>query len=399
LEIEEKHVKHEPTFVSSLKAFFLTWINLLLVCVPAGIVLGALGNMPPTAVFIVNFLAIIPLAKLLGNSTESVAVYAGQSIGALLNASFGNAVELILGILALTKGLIDVVQGSLIGSVLSNLLLVLGMCFVVGGSKYKIQTFNKQAAQMSSGILLMAVFGALIPAALRAQLSSEETPINTTGINITDPNQGFSIHSDPLMADKILQVSRGSAIVLLIIYGLYLFFQLKTHKEFYQDDGEEEEEAEMTLAFAISALLGVTVLVGICAEYLVDSIEGVTEQWGISKSFVGLILLPIVGNAAEHLTAVSSAWKNKMDLAIGVSLGSSQQIALMVTPLLVLIGWCISQPMTLYFQPFETAVLFISVIVVNSLISDGESNWLEGVLLMAVYVICAVAFYQIPSSS
>jgi len=325
-------------------------------------------------------------------------VYAGQSMGALLNASFGNAVELILGIIALTKGLIDVVQGSLIGSVLSNLLLVLGMSFTVGGAKYKIQTFNKQAAQMSSGILLMAVFGALIPAALRAQLSSEETAVNTTGMNITDPSQTVSIHPDPLMAEKILQVSRGSSIVLLIIYGLYLFFQLKTHKEFYQDDGDEEEEAEMTLPFAICALIGITVLVGVCAEYLVDSIEGVTDQWGISKSFVGLILLPIVGNAAEHLTAVSTAYKNKMDLAIGVSLGSSQQIALMVTPLLVLIGWCINQPMTLYFQPFETAVLFISVIVVNALIGDGESNWLEGVLLMAVYIICAVAFYQIPSS-
>jgi len=146
------------------------------------------------------------------------------------------------------------------------------------------------------------------------------------------------------------------------------------------------------------SLLIVTILVGICSEYLVGSIEGVTVSWGISKSFVGLIILPIVGNAAEHLTAVSVAYKNKMDLAIGVAIGSSQQIALMVTPLLVILGWIINQEMTLYFAPFETAVLFICVIVVNALIGDGESNWLEGVMLMAVYIICAIAFYQLPSS-
>lgn len=271
------------------------------------------------------------------------------------------------------------------------------MCFIAGGAKYKVQTFNKQAAQTSGGILLMAVFGALLPAALRAQLASEETPVNATA----NPNatETFVVHTDPELRAKILLLSRGTSIVLLIVYGLYLFFQLHTHKEFYADDEEESgEEAEMTLWFAILALLGVTILVAICAEYLVSSIEGIAETWGISKSFIGLILLPIVGNAAEHLTAVTVAYKNKMDLAIGVAIGSSQQIALMVTPLLVILGWIINQDMTLYFQSFETAVLFICVIVVNALIMDGESNWLEGVLLIAVYIICAIAFYQLPSS-
>jgi len=392
---EQHEKKHEPTLLSSLKSFFLgNWLNVLLVFVPIGIVLGAMKQ-TPTAVFIINFLAIIPLAKLLGTSTENIAARTSQSIGALLNASFGNAVELIVSIFALTKGLIRVVQGSLIGSVLSNLLLVLGMCFVAGGAKYKTQTFNKQAAQTSCGILLMAVFGALMPAALRAQLSD----ISSTGTANSTSDNGTSaeglLHPDPQMNDKLLILSRGTAIILLIVYFLFLYFQLFTHKFLYEDGGDEDEEAELTLPFAIVALVLVTVLVAVCAEYLVDSIEDIVTLWGISESFVGLIVLPIVGNAAEHLTAVTVAYKNKMDLAIGVAIGSSQQIALMVMPLLVLLGWIIGVPMSLYFETFETAVLFICVIVVNSLISDGESNWLEGVMLLAVYVICAVAFYVI----
>jgi len=315
----------------------------------------------------------------------------------LLNASFGNAVELIVSILALSKGLVRVVQGSLIGSVLSNLLLVMGMCFVVGGAKYKSQTFNKQAAQTSCGILLMAVFGAIMPAALRAQL----TEISSTGNagNLTD-NSTAAFHPDPDVNSKLLILSRGTAIILILIYGLFLYFQLFTHKFLYEDEGEggedsEEEQPALALWFAIVALIFVTILVAICAEYLVDSIESIVTLWGISESFVGLIVLPIAGNAAEHLTAVSVAYKNKMDLAIGVAIGSSQQIALMVTPLLVILGWIINVPMSLYFETFETAVLFVSVIVVNALISDGESNWLEGVMLMAVYLICAIAFYVI----
>jgi len=342
-------------------------------------------------VFITNFLAIIPLAKLLGSSTESIALRTSQAVGALLNASFGNAVELILGIIALTKGLIDVVQGSLIGSILSNLLLVLGMCFVVGGAKYKTQTFSKEAAQTSGGILLMAVFGALLPAALQAQLSV--APIATT--NTTNSSSTNLLHPDDTINQKLLELSRGTAIILIIVYGLYLFFQLVTHKHLYETEDDEEEEAELGFVFSILALVFVTVLVAICAEYLVDSIDGITTAWGISESFVGLIILPIVGNAAEHLTALTVAYKNKMDLAIGVAIGSSQQIALFVLPLLVLVGWIINQPMTLYFHTFETAVLFICVIVVNALIQDGESNWLEGTLLCAVYVICAIAFYVV----
>jgi len=387
------HEHHELTILSSFKTLFLSsWINLLLVAVPVGIVVGAM-NQPQTVVFIINFLAIIPLAKLLGESTEQIATRTGQAIGALLNATFGNAVELIVSIIALKEGLIRVVQGSLIGSVLSNLLLVLGMCFVAGGIKYHKQKFNQAAAQTSGGILLMAVFGALLPAALQAQLSTDSVVSPNVTDSITDTSD--VLHPDPQTNAKLLTLSRGASIILLIVYGLFLYFQLGSHKEMYEDKDGEEEEPEMLLWFAILSLLLITVLVAVCAEYLVGSIEGIVDQWGISESFVGLIVLPIVGNAAEHVTAVTVAYKDKMDLAIGVAIGSSQQIALMVTPLLVLLGWIIGQPMSLYFEVFETAVLFICVIVVNALIMDGESNWLEGVMLLAVYIISAIAFYVI----
>jgi len=186
---------------------------------------------------------------------------------------------------------------------------------------------------------------------------------------------------------------------MLIIYGLFLFFQLKTHKEFYadkeEDGSEEEEEAQMTLPVAICMLAVITGFVAICSEFLVASLEDVTVVWGISETFAGMILLPIVGNAAEHLTAVTVAMKNKLDLSIGVAVGSSQQIAMMVVPLLVILGWIMDQPMTLYFDTFETAVLFMTVIVVHALIMDGESNWLEGAMLLGVYAILGIAFFVV----
>jgi len=352
-------------------------------------------------------LAIIPLAKLIGDSTEEIALRTNQTLGGLLNATFGNAVELILGIIALTHGLLTVVQASLLGSILSNLLLVMGMCFVFGGARYKEQTFNRTAANTSGSILFVACFALIVPAALNAQLTPNITLPNVASFNSNESltqflNGTYNIENQSMLVDaailaKLLILSRGTAIILLIIYVLYLIFQLVTHKHLYEEieDDEEEEDPKMNLPTAILTLLVATVLVGICSEFLVDSIGGIVKEWGVSPSFIGLILIPIIGNAAEHLTAVSVAWKNKMDLAIGVALGSSIQIALLVTPILILVGWGIGQPLTFFYQTFETAVMFISVIVVNSLISDGESNWFEGSMLCAIYIILAIAFYQL----
>jgi len=394
----------------------------MLVFVPVGIALGA-TEQDPNAIFILNFLGICALAKLLGDATEQLALHTSQSIGGLLNATFGNAVEIIISIIALKAGLIRVVQSSLIGSILSNLLLVLGMCFVAGGFKHKVMKFDTTAAQTSSGILFLAVLAVVMPAALKYQVQDDQAKldeyilVNNITANETDYIEGFELHPLPLET-RLLVLSRGTAIIMLIVYGLFLFFQLKTHTQYYQDkkkeddlkkeedkeqdkkkeeeeESEEDERPQLTMAFALVALAVVTVFVAVCSDYLVDSLDEVTQAWGISETFAGMILLPIVGNAAEHLTAVTVAMKNKLDLSIGVAVGSSQQIAMMVVPLLVILGWIMDQPMSLYFDVFETAVLFMTVIVVHSLIMDGESNWFEGAMLLSVYCILGIAFYVV----
>jgi Ca2+:H+ antiporter len=396
---------HEPTHLGSVVFFFTNApvFTFMLLFVPVAIALGA-TKQNETAVFILNFCAIVPLAKLLGDATEELALHTSQSVGGLLNATFGNAVEIIISIFALKAGLIRVVQSSLIGSILSNLLLVLGMCFLAGGIYNETLAFNQTAAQTSAGVLFISVLGVMMPAALKAQIAEDEIRykeaealVNHTYLeanNLTDTVKEEWEHHLPIET-RLLVLSRGTALVMLVIYGLFLFFQLKTHKKFYEDTGDagEEEEKNMTWPMALFFLAAITVLVAVCSEYLVDSIEGITLAWGISETFAGMVLLPIVGNAAEHLTAVTVSIKGKMDLAIGVAVGSSQQIAMMVTPLMVILGWIMGQPMTLYFEVFETAVLFMTVILIFALIIDGESNWLEGAMLIGVYVILGIAFY------
>lgn len=356
------------------------YVNVLLVFVPAGIILGAL-DIDPTAIFIVNFLAIIPLAALLSFATEELSVKLGQTIGGLLNATFGNAVELIVSIVALRKGEIRIVQSSMLGSILSNILLVLGCCFIAGGSRRMEQTFNSTVASTMSSLMAVASASLIIPATLYAVLARSEAS--------SDAN--------------ILVLSHGTAIILLILYILYLVFQLKTHASLFDEESNDEEEPKepevLTPIPAAICLVIITVLVAVCAEYLVDSIDAIVESAHISKTFIGLILLPIVGNAAEHVTACVVAWKNKMDLAIGVAIGSSMQIALFVTPALVILGWIIGQPMTLHFQLFETVVFFLSVLVVNYLIQDGKSNYLEGAMCLGTYIIIALAFYIYPDDA
>ncbi|GJJ73605.1 Ca2+:H+ antiporter [Entomortierella parvispora] len=366
--------REKLSFIECLKTIlFATRINALLVFVPIGIIAAQL-HWSPMAVFLLNFVAIIPLAKLLGYATEEIAMRLGDNLGALLNASFGNAVELILSVIALKEGKIDVVQASVLGSVLSNLLLVLGFCFICGGYKFQSQKFNMTAAQTSASLLSLSCMSLLIPAAFVASAKEIDQTAN------------------------IKHLSYGTSIILLIVYMFFLYFSLKSHSHLYSsDENDSEDEPVLPLWLSLTLLLGVTIVVAVCAEGLVDSIEPVAKAWNVSEVFVGIILLPIVGNAAEHVTAVSVAMKNKMDLAIGVAVGSSTQIALFVTPLMVIIGWIIGQPMTLFFHTFETCVLFVSVLIVNYLIQDGESNWLEGVMLLAAYVIIAIAFYFYPS--
>jgi len=322
----------------------------------------------------------------------------GQTLGGLLNATFGNAVELIVSIVALTNNEIRIVQSSMIGSMLSNMLLVLGCCFVSNGMNPQNPAqavFNETAAQTMSGLLAVTAGSLIIPAALFA-IMADAGVIDRTGKTGENSN--------------ILVLSHGTAIILLLLYFLFLYFQLYSHADLFDpkqdDEGDAEEGGEAAeeepLLSPISAgvvLVIITVLVAVCAEYLVDAIQEVVEKTGISKTFIGLILLPIVGNAAEHVTAIVVSYKNKMDLAIGVAVGSSLQIALGVTPMLVVLGWAMGKDMTLHFETFETIVFFLSVLVVNYLIQDGKGNYLEGAMLIGLYIIIAIAFYVYPDEA
>ena len=285
-----------------------------------------------------------------------------------------------MSIIALKANEIRIVQASMLGSILSNILLVLGCCFLAGGIRHKEQSFNSTVASTMSSLMTVATSSLIIPATLYAVMSNNKS-----------------------QDDNIMKLSRGTAIILLLIYVAYLYFQLKSHASLF-DDAEAQDhegEAEQILGpwSAGFVLVIVTLLVAICAEYLVDSIDAIVEEAHISKTFIGLILIPIVGNAAEHVTAVIVAWKNKMDLAIGVAIGSSLQIALFVTPFLVVLGWAFDRPMTLHFETFETVSFFLASLVVVLLIQDGKSNYLEGLLCLGMYFIIALAFYVLPDDA
>lgn len=284
-----------------------------------------------------------------------------------------------MSIVALQNNEIRIVQASMIGSILSNILLVLGCCFLAGGLKYREQLFNTTVASTMSSLMIVATASLIIPATVYSIMSNS----NAKG-----------------QANNIMILSRGTSIVLLIIYVAYLVFQLKTHAGLFDDvEAQESEVGGVQILNAWSAgacLIIVTILVAVCAEYLVGSIDAIVEKAHISKTFIGLILIPIVGNAAEHVTAVIVACKNKMDLAIGVAIGSSLQIALFVTPFLVVLGWIMHRDMTLHFETFETVSFFLASLVVVLLIQDGKSNYLEGLMCLGMYFIIALAFYVLP---
>ncbi|GAA5923819.1 hypothetical protein JCM1841_005403 [Sporobolomyces salmonicolor] len=379
-----------PTLVESFKALFLGgWINVLLIAVPLSFASHFLG-WGSTADFIISFIAIIPLAALLGDATEQCALKVGQTVGGLLNATFGNAVELIVGILALVRGELRIVQTSLLGSILSNLLLVLGCSFIAGGIKFKEQKFQMTAAQASSSLMVLGCSTLIIPAAFHAsQLDGSLKKDHGTVLTVLDE---FSSKSKDLA--QLLTLSRGTAIVLLVCYACYLYFQLCSHAYLFEEEqAQEEEEAKMSITAAVVALLGVTVVTSFCADYLVGAIDEFASDYNIPKAWIGLIALPIVGNAAEHVTSVWMAAKGKMEITIGVAVGSSIQIAVGVIPALVVAGWIINQDLSLFFGNFETITLFVSVLLVDILISDGISHWLEGVMLVALYSIIALAFW------
>jgi len=347
------------------------WLKFLFIFIPISIVLEMSGFHNPLVLFIVSCLSIIPLAGLMGEATEEISVYAGSRVGGFLNATFGNATELIISILAIRAGLFDVVKASIAGSVLGNTLLVLGASMFVGGLKYKSQKFNKKAIGMSTNMLLLAVIGLCIPAIFMHSIDSK------------------------LISTRYESLSVAVAVILLIVYILGLVFSFYTHKDIYgtEHDGSDKE-TKWSLKFSILVLVIATVLIAVESEFLVGSVEPMSKAIGLSEFFVGIILIPIVGNAAEHSTAIIMALKNKMDVAVEISIGSSLQIILFVAPILIFIS-LLFRPMSIVFNEFELIALISSIFIVSKVASDGECNWLEGVQLMSVYLIIAIAFFII----
>ncbi|PWZ02085.1 calcium/proton exchanger [Testicularia cyperi] len=378
-----EHRLAEPpgTLVSIKNLLFGSVLNILLVFIPVSWALHfALDQSVPKngiAVFITSFLAIMPLATILSQATEELSLRVGETIGGLINASLGNAVELIVAIVSLFNCELIITQTSLLGSILSNLLLVLGTCFFAGGLRVKEQVFLEAPTQLNTSLLMMAVISLVIPSAFHAVLGA--IPDNTE-------------------RPDILKFSRGVAVLLLLIYIGFLFFSLSSHKEFFEDDNddEEEEQPQMNMTSVIITLAVVTCLIGVTSEWLVSAIDVVVETGGISRTWIGLILLPIASNATEHLAAVIFAWKNKIQMASSIAIGSSIQIALFVIPLLVLIAWMGDKPLSLLFDPFATILLFLTVLIVNFAIADNRSNYLEGFVLIMVYLIVALTVWFVP---
>jgi len=347
----------------------MKYLRILLLFVPLSI-LGHFLEWSPASIFFMACLAIIPLAGLLGEATEEIAVYTGPKVGGFLNATFGNATELIIAFFALKAGLFDVVKASLAGSVLGNILFVLGLSIFLGGLKHKELKFDAQLGRFTATMLLFAVIGLALPAIFTYTLPESL---------VTTQYEGFSV---------------VVAAILLSMYVLGLVYSFRNHADLFGVEHPEEIETKWTKGYAIFVLALCTLLIALESELLVKSIEPMTEALNINKMFVGLILIPIVGNAAEHSTAVMMALKNKMDIAIEIAVGSSLQIALFVAPLLVLIS-LVMKPMSIVFLPIELAFFCGSVAIANRVVSSGSTNWLEGLLLLAVYGMIAVGFFMV----
>ena len=335
--------------------------------------------MPPLWLFAVSCLAIVPLAGLLSEATEEFAKARGPAIGGLLNATFGNATELIICIVALQRNQLDIVKASLIGSILGNILLVLGLSILLGGIKYKIQKFNMDVAQSHATMLALAVVALLVPALfVRCVPGIDESPNNL----------------------NIIRLGIGVAAVEIVIYVGSLLFALHTHEQLFQASSSEDDSKNSSEAAPIrwserkSALILLLASIAIAgeSELLIGGIEPAVTQWHLSKIFVGIILVPIIGNAAEHSTAVIMALRDKMDISLNIAVSSSTQIAMFVAPVLLFLSLVMGHPITILFSNFELIAVSAAVAIAVLISLDGKSHWLEGAQLLAVYVIIALAF-------
>jgi len=347
--------------------------SVMLIAVPLGIYCA--DKLPPWLVFWINFAALIPLSSFLGQSTEDISSYTNDVIAGLLNATFGNVVEMMVVFMALTQGQIGVVQATLLGSILSNLLFVLGSCFVYGGLQQRELIFSSKAASTCTSLLLLASISLVLPTFLSSSL-------DLPGTN-----------------DVVLELSRYAAVVLFFVYGLFLYFQLVTHKDYFTGEEEEGDDERWSPLFAVFMLALTSVITAVSSDALVASIQGYSDGMALNKDFIGLILVASVGNVPEFYVTLQVAYKNKLDLALTIAVGSSCQMALMVTPFSVLTGWLLDKDMSLDFHPLQILALTLSVLVVSTVIQGGSATWLQGSLLVASYVIIAMIFYFLPTTT
>jgi Ca2+:H+ antiporter len=366
---------------SPWRLFFQTPLDLLLLAVPVAFALRYVpGWRNEPLLFATAGIGIIPLAGWLGRATEQLVARAGSGVGGLLNATFGNAAELIIAMIALSKGLTIVVKASITGSIIGNVLLVLGASALVGGIKFHDQQFNKTAARVSATAMSLAAAALIIPTVFH--VAADARP------------GGWSPEAEQ-------KLSLAIAIVLLLTYASSLLFSLVTHRALFvqRTDEREEPESAPSLASALVLLGLATILVAFLSEFLVGSIETARQSLGLTETFVGVIVIALVGNAAEHSTAVWAALKNQMDLSLSIALGSSMQVALFVTPCLVFASYAFGRPMDLEFSLPEIVAIAVAIWIAQQISGDGESNWLEGVQLLSVYVIVAILFFYLPEAA
>jgi len=377
------------------------FLSSLLIFIPLGF-LTHLQGCAGWLVFATNFFAVLPMAWLIGKATEDLAAHTGEILGGLLNATFGNIVEMLLCISGIRQNEIMLIQCTLIGSILSNMLLVMGTAFIVGGFSHHVLYFTEVSSNLQASLMLLSVLGVALPTAYCMLMQGE-------GSEAIDP------------------ISRCCAVLLFSMYIQYIVFQLWTHAEFIEneekatplplpskmcmrrrisgsqqndidgdegDDADDDEEVDLSCKNAMILLALLTVLTSFCSDFLIGSMEGFMEAWDVSREFIGIVVLPIIGNAAEHWTAILSAYHGKTDLALGVAIGSSCQMALFVTPFTVLVGWVYGTPMTLDFHPFQALVLLLSVLIVSNILKENEANWLIGSMLVAAYLAIALIYWK-----
>lgn len=331
------------------------------------------AHLNPILQFIVSAIAVILVAGFLGRATENVAHYAGQRLGGFLNATFGNAAELIIAIMLLREGLYDMVKASLTGSIIGNLLLVLGLSIFAGGVKFKVQNFNISLAGMNGSLMIVAVIALFVPALF----------LNTHSITSTE-------------VDSLSLIVAG---LLILSYIAWLVFSMFTHKAYLADveskGGDEHESPDWSKGRSILYLVIATVMTAFVSEWLVGTLETFTEDFGFSELFVGAFVVAIIGNAAEHSAAIMLAMKNKIGASVEIAVGSSLQIALFVAPVLIFISFFLGNTMDIVFTTLELVAIMVSVFIAKSIIQDGSTNWYEGTLLLVVYIILGVSFYLV----